>query len=217
MDPWSAIDAERHTVVEYLTSLPDAAWASPSLCTGWSVRQVVAHVIALSEITAGSFLTGMVSNRFSLNRLNDTRMRRIADASSNAQLIDRLAARATARSHPPGPVMTLLGEVVVHAEDIHRALGSYGTHPAEHLTAVADFYKRSNLVIPAKKRVAGLTLRATDTEWTSGDGPEVSGPMIAILMAITGRTVALDDLSGDGVATLRQRGSPARKTPSPHV
>jgi uncharacterized protein (TIGR03083 family) len=205
MDLWPSIDAERRTFVEYLTSLPDEAWARPSLCADWTVRQVVAHVIALSEITVGSFLTGMISNRFSLNRLNDTVMRRLADACSNSQLIDRLHARSTSRAHPPGPVMTLLGEVVVHAEDIHRALGPYGTHPAEHLTAVTDFYKRSNLVIPAKTRVTGLRLRATDIAWTSGDGPEVSGPMIAILMAITGRMVTLDDLSGDGVATLRQR------------
>lgn len=205
MDLWPAIDAERRAFVEHLKSLPDEAWIRPSLCTGWTVRQVVAHVIALSEITLGSFLPGIISNGLSLNRLNDSGMRRIADTSSNAQLIDRLHTRVTARSHPPGPVMTLLGEVVVHSEDIHRALGSYGTHPLEHLTAVADFYKRSNLVIPAKKRVAGLTLRAADTAWTSGDGPEVSGPMIAILMAITGRAVALDDLAGDGVATLRQR------------
>jgi uncharacterized protein (TIGR03083 family) len=205
MDTWPAIDAERRTLGEYLKSLSDEAWSKPSLCTGWTVRQVVAHVIGLSEITTGSFLSGMISNRFSINRLNDTRMHRIADGSSNAQLIDRLSALATARLHPPGPVMTLLGEVIVHSEDIRRALDRYAAHPVEHLTAVTDFYKRSNLVIPAKKRVAGLKLRATDTAWSSGDGPEVSGPLVAILMAITGRTAALDDLSGDGVATLRQR------------
>jgi uncharacterized protein (TIGR03083 family) len=205
MDTWPAIDAERRTLGEYLKSLSDEAWTKPSLCTGWTVRQVVAHVIGLSEITTGSFLSGMISNRFSINRLNDTRMHRIADAASNSQLIERLSTCATARSHPPGPVMTLLGEVIVHTEDIHRALDGYATHPVEHLIAVTDFYKRSNLIIPAKKRVAGLKLRATDTAWTSGDGQEVSGPLVAILMAITGRTVALDDLAGDGVATLRQR------------
>ena len=205
MDLWPAIDAERRSLVAYLKTLPDDAWTRPSLVAGWTVRQVVAHLIALSSITLGSFLTGMASNGFSLNRLNDVGARRVADACSNAHLIDRLDARVTARTHPPGPVMTLLGEVVVHGEDIHRALDGYGTHPVEHLTALTDFYKRSNLVIPAKKRVAGLRLRATDTAWTSGDGPEVNGPLIALLLAMTGRTVAVDDLAGAGVATLRQR------------
>lgn len=90
----------------------------------------------------------------------------------------------------------------------HHAWGKrtfWGDRHLDHLTAVTDFYKRSSLVIPAKTRVAGLRLRATDTAWTSGDGPEVRAPLIAILLAITGRTVALDDLAGDGVAILRQR------------
>jgi uncharacterized protein (TIGR03083 family) len=205
MDLWPAIDDERRAFVDYLKSLPDDDWAKPSLASRWTVRDVVAHVIALSEITFGSFLSGMASNGFSLHRLNDAGVRRIGGSASNAQLIDRLTSRIGARTHPPGPVMTLLGEVVLHCEDIHRALDGYGTHPVKRLTAVADFYKRSNLVIPAKNRVAGLTLRATDAAWTSGSGPEVSGPMVAILMAMTGRAVALDDLTGDGVATLRQR------------
>lgn len=205
MDLWPAIDAERRTFVEYLKSLPDDAWAHPSLCTGWTVRQVVAHVIALSELTLGAFLSGILANGFSIDRLNDARMHRIADSSSNAQLLTRLDSRVGARGHPPGPVMTMLGEVIVHSEDVHRALNGYGTHPAERLTAALDFYKRSNLVIPAKRRVEGLQLRATDAAWSSGAGPEVSGPLIALLMAVVGRTVALDDLAGDGVATLRHR------------
>jgi len=202
---WSAIEAERRSLVEYLKTLPEDAWTKKSLCSAWTVRQVVAHVIALSEITTGSFLSGIVSNGFSLNKLNDAGVRRHAEALSNTQLIDRLNTRVAARTHPPGPVMTLLGEVVLHTEDIHRALNGYGTHPLENLVAVTDFYKKSNLVIPAKKRVTGLKLRATDTTWSSGEGPEVSGPLIALLLAMTGRTIALDDLAGDGLATLRQR------------
>lgn len=205
MDVWPAIAAERRALITYLHSLPDEDWTRPSLVAGWTVRQVVAHLIALSEITLSSFLAGMASHGLSLNRLNDTGVQRIAAACSNAQLIDRLEARVAARTHPPGPVLTLLGEVVVHGEDIHRALDGYGAHPVEHLTAVADFYKRSNLVIPAKRRVAGLRLQATDAAWSSGAGPEVSGPLVALLLAMTGRTVALDDLAGDGLATLRQR------------
>src|SRR5437868_4707552 len=110
MDIWPTIDAERRTLVAYLRTLPEEAWPRPSLVAGWTVRQVVAHLIALCEITLGSFLVGMASNGLSLNRLNAAGVRRIADADSTAQLIDRLAARVTARTHPPGPVMTLLGE-----------------------------------------------------------------------------------------------------------
>ena len=73
------------------------------------------------------------------------------------------------------------------------------------MLAVADFFKKSNMLIGTKKRVEGVTLRATDAAWTYGSGPEVTGPAIALLMAMTGRSTALDDLSGEGVAILRQR------------
>ena len=70
---------------------------------------------------------------------------------------------------------------------------------------MADFYRGSNLLIGSKRRIAGLTLRATDAEWTHGTGPEVSGPILSLVMAMTGRKVADDDLTGEGVATLRSR------------
>jgi len=70
---------------------------------------------------------------------------------------------------------------------------------------VADFYKGSNLVIGTKRRIAGLRMMATDTDWSYGTGPEVSGPMVAVLMAMTGRQPPLNRLSGDGVDTLRSR------------
>jgi hypothetical protein len=73
------------------------------------------------------------------------------------------------------------------------------------LTTVANFYKGSNLIIGAKRRITGLTLQATDTDWTHGSGPLVSGPMLSLVLAMTGRKPALVDLGGDGVTLLRSR------------
>ena len=70
-----------------------------------------------------------------------------------------------------------------------------------------DFYKNSNTLIGTKSRIAGLTLRATDTDWTHGSGPVVEGPILDLLVASTGRSSALGQLSGDGVETLRERSS----------
>jgi hypothetical protein len=70
---------------------------------------------------------------------------------------------------------------------------------------VADFFKGSNLIIGTKNRIAGLTLQATDTEWSHGTGPKVSGPMLSLVMAMTGRKVGDDELTGEGAATLRER------------
>ena len=101
--------------------------------------------------------------------------------------------------------MTWLGEIVVHGEDVRRPLGIKHPYPADHLVPVADFYKGSNLLIGAKKRIAGFTLRATDIGWSTGSGPEVAGPGAAMISAMTGRKAALADLSGDGLEQFSTR------------
>ncbi len=99
----------------------------------------------------------------------------------------------------------MVGEVVVHGEDIRRPLGIRHKYSDEALTTSADFYRKSNLLIGAKRRAEGLTLRATDVAWSAGAGPEVAGPLASIILAITGRRAGLADLSGDGLATLTAR------------
>ena len=90
-------------------------------------------------------------------------------------------------------------------EDIRRPLGIEHHYPTEAVVRVANFYKGSNLLIGSKRRIEGLTLAATDTEWSHGTGPEVAGPILSLVMAMTGRKQPLDDHTGDGVDTLRSR------------
>ena len=91
--------------------------------------------------------------------------------------------------------MTWLGETIIHAEDARRPLGIEHEYPIDAVREVMDFYKNSDTLIRAKSRIAGLTLRATDTEWTHGDGPLVEGRLIDLLLAATGREAALDNLT----------------------
>lgn len=99
----------------------------------------------------------------------------------------------------------MLGEIVVHGEDIRRPLGLEHQSPEGALVALADSWKNSNLLIGAKRRIAGLRLRATDIEWSHGDGPEVAGPLITLILAMTGRKAVHPDLTGEGLATLGDR------------
>jgi hypothetical protein len=105
--------------------------------------------------------------------------------------------------HLPGP--WTVGETIVHAEDIRRPLVIAHTYAPAAVRRVADFYKGSNMLIGAKNRIAGVTLRATDTDWSHGSGPEAMGPLLSLVMAMTGRKVALDDLEGTGLYVLRSR------------
>jgi hypothetical protein len=100
--------------------------------------------------------------------------------------------------------MAMLGEVVVHGNDIRLPLGIDDDSSTEAKLACLDMFKGSNLPVPAKKTIAGLHLNATDADWSFGSGPDVNGPLLALLMVMTTRPLA-PTLSGDGVATLRSR------------
>jgi uncharacterized protein (TIGR03083 family) len=205
MDTWTMIGAERTSLVDALAALPDADWDKPSLCTGWTVRDVVGHLIATAEMTPPKFFAKLAGSGFNFQKMTRKEIEQITAGASSADLLARFRTRVPARTAPPGPAVSWLGETIVHGEDVFRALGGYREHPVEHLVAVADFYKTSNLLIGAKNRVSGVTLRATDTDWSHGSGPQASGPMVALVLAMTGRKAALDDLSGEGVALLRER------------
>jgi hypothetical protein len=95
--------------------------------------------------------------------------------------------------------------VVVHASDIAEGAGVPFALTAEHYVAALDHLKDVQPVFGSKERIAGLTLRATDTAWSTGSGPLVEGPVLPLLLAVAGRRAGLDRLSGDGVTTLRGR------------
>lgn len=205
MDTWQMIRAERASLVDALAQLSEADWDRPSLCAGWTVRDVVGHMTATADMTPPKFFGKMAAAGFGFQRMTRKEIAAHTNGLDNKELVERLRARIDARTAPPGPAPSWLGETLVHGEDVFRALGGYRDHPVEHVVAVANFYQGSNMLIGTKRRIDGVTLRATDTDWRYGNGPEASGPMIALVMAMTGRTVALDDLTGEGVTVLRER------------
>jgi uncharacterized protein (TIGR03083 family) len=203
-DVWSMIAAERQALAHDLGSLPDAQWQTPSLCDGWTVRDVLGHMTATAGLTPGRFFAGLIGSGFSFEKLQTKSVAQQTEGPP-AETLARFEAIVGSTKHPPGPIDSWLGETVLHAEDIRRPLDIQRAYPPAAVTQSLNFYRKSNLLIGGKRRAAGLTLRATDTAWSAGSGPEVLGPAISLALAITGRSAALADLSGAGVATLRER------------
>ena len=201
---WTLVAAERGALADDLTDLTPDQWATRSLCPDWTVRDIVAHLTAAASTSPGAFIGQFAKARFDFDAYANAGLTRRLGADSAATLAGFRAVQHSTTS-PPGPKPTWLGEVVVHAEDIRRPLGMSHRYPAGALGAAADFYKGSNTLIGAKNRIAGLTLRATDQDWSWGAGAELAGPSEALAMAVGGRSVALDDLAGEGVETLRAR------------
>ncbi|MGW0048998.1 maleylpyruvate isomerase mycothiol-dependent enzyme family protein [Nocardia cyriacigeorgica] len=96
----------------------------------------------------------------------------------------------------------LLADLMVHHQDMRRPLGRTREIPEDRLLTLLD---HPDPFAQPRRRTKGLRFVATDVAWSSGDGPEVRGPGEALALAMVGRTAALDDLTGDGVAELRRR------------
>jgi len=204
MEIWPVVHTERRALAADLRDLSTEGWAAPSLCSAWTVRDVLAHMTSAAKLTPPAFVGRMIGSGFSFDKAQEKGVAAERGASP-ADTLANFESVVTSVKHPPGPTQTWLGETIVHSEDIRRALGIQHEYPTDAVVTVADFYKGSNLLIGSKNRIDGLTLRATDADWSHGTGPEVSGPILSLVMAMTGRKAADDDLTGDGVATLRSR------------
>jgi uncharacterized protein (TIGR03083 family) len=202
--PWPTIHTERAALADDLDGLPNDRWDTPSLCAPWTVREVLAHMTATAKMTPPKFLLKFASSGFRFHRMT---AREVAAESSGTprQGLAEFRAHINDTTSPPGPVDSWLGETIVHAEDIRRPLRISHEYPVEAVMRVADFYKGSNTLIGAKSRIEGVGLRATDADWSTGAGPEVSGPLLSLLLAMTGRSAALAELSGPGLGTLSAR------------
>lgn len=202
---WAAVDRERLSLTELLDDLSPDEWEQPSLCDGWRVRDVVAH-LSLAQIGWGDATVEMLRARGNYDRvIRDTALRR------SAVPTDRLTAqiRAMAGSRRRAPLITPLEpliDVLVHGQDIAIPLGRSRVMPVEAATAAATRVWTTpwplSIAFHVRRRLRGLRMVATDTDWSAGEGVLVQGPIEALLLLLTGRTAGLGRLSGPGVDRL---------------
>lgn len=199
---WAEVDKARGETADLLDSLSEEQWATQSLCEQWTVRDVVGHLVLDTRPT--KVFPGLLANGFNFDRWM-ARASRVAAKRPTDELVGALRDMIGSRRTPPFTKPTdVLTDTVVHTQDIRRPLHIETGPPLDRIRMVADFVKDHRFYKSARKR-AGLRLRATDTDWSVGDGPVVEGPLEAIVMALLGRKSACDELVGEGVETLRSR------------
>ena len=201
---WSLVHAERAALAADLAGLTDQQWMTLSLCTEFTVRQVLAHLTAGASLNPVRWLAGVIRCRFDFDKQVAMRLAEQLGATP-AETLARFCSVVTSTTKPPLPTAAMLGESIVHAEDIRRPLGIHRDYPITTLTQLANYYQGSDLVVPAKKRIVGLRLQASDGPFATGSGHLVSGSTLALIMAMTGRVTYCDELDGDGTASLRAR------------
>jgi uncharacterized protein (TIGR03083 family) len=205
-DLYEAVAVQRRQLADALDGLTNEQWDTPSLCGGWRVRNVVAHLLSGPEVKILTFLGVMARNRFDFHKSNDQLA--TSDTRSPGELTAALRANAGSRFHPPGfgPEAPLT-DITVHSGDILLPLGLPHEVPADNAQVALSLLSspRGERGFGKKGRLEGFSYRTTDVDWTHGSGPVVEGPAEPMIMAMGGRMVGFDALEGDGVASLRSR------------
>lgn len=199
---WSHIHHERRALAEALTGLPADAWQHDSVCPGWTVLDVAAHVISNPQLTWGD-IARMTARNFGRS-YNQMLLRSVqqwgARQTPERVLADFATYDGSLRHVPVTTRVEPLLDVLVHTQDILRPLGLRHEMPVDAAMVAAD---RARLhAVLMGWRTGKVRLVATDADWTRGRGPEVRGPMQELLLVCTGRARVATELTGDGVALL---------------
>ena len=203
-DPFAVIAAERRAFADALATLTPEQWATPSLCEGWAVKDVAAHLLVGPTASVPEFLVAMATSRFDFDRANRKLTAKRADRSTE-EVVALLREHAESRFTPPGqdwhaPLMDLF----IHRLDCLVPLDLPVDRPLTPWPEVLDYLVRpSTQRIFSRHPLPDVALEATDVDWSHGTGPRVAGTAESLGLVLAHRVAGLAGLSGPGVGVLR--------------
>jgi len=201
---WGHIHSERRQLAETLGTLTEAQWAHDTLCPGWTVKDVAAHVISAPQVgmleVTGLFLRN-IGRGYNTMIFRETK--RMSARLSTEEILAAFETHAESRKH----VVTTtsvepLIDALVHHQDIVRPLGLRHDMPPEAAAVAADRVRLLAFLMGTRRLVKSVRMVATDVDWARGRGPVVEGPMQELLMLCSGREPEAGTLSGEGLERL---------------
>jgi uncharacterized protein (TIGR03083 family) len=196
------IAAQRAELADVLAGLPAASWDEPTLCAGWRVREMVAHITMPFRLSRGRFALELAKSRGRFNELADRLARQDAAAMSSAELAGAVRSNIGHPWKPPGGGFTgALSHDLIHGLDITVPLGlAVPPVPEERLRPVLPASLADRSVKFFGVDLDGVELRATDMDWTLGSGVPLTGAAADLLLVTCGRTLPPGRLAGEAAA-----------------
>ncbi|WP_067437784.1 maleylpyruvate isomerase family mycothiol-dependent enzyme [Nocardioides jensenii] len=201
---WNHIHDERESLAVTLGELSSEQWQVESLCPGWTVKDVAAHVISNPQI-GWSAMPGMALRNLGrgYNSMIFREVRRLGRTRSCEQILTDYATYADSRRHVPVTTnVEPLIDALVHHQDVVRPLGRAHEMDPGAASVAADRVRRLAFLMGSRDVVRRVRMEATDVDWVRGTGPTLRGPMQELLMVCAGRARVAADLAGDGLALL---------------
>src|SRR5437868_2325263 len=205
---WQTIDRERSSLADLFEDLSEQELEVASLCAGWRVRDVAAH-LSLSHLGTMSAVFALLRARGDLNRMiHVTAVRQAELPVSRYSALQRNMV-GSRRKFPGISHFEPLIDVLVHGQDSAIPLGRERPMPPRAASAAATRVWAMGKPFYAQRDMAGIELVATDCDWSAGQGLRVEGPIATLLLLVTRRPIDLSNLTGPGVTELQSRLSAA--------
>ncbi|WP_083086430.1 maleylpyruvate isomerase family mycothiol-dependent enzyme [Mycobacterium noviomagense] len=202
---FAAVADERRQMATLLDDLNDTQLSTPSLCAGWDIKTVGAHLLSVCTDSFWTF-QGMALRRGSLDRAIDELARRRAQLPAT-RIAAALRCHADRRVSPPvfGP-LDPLADILVHGGDIRIPLGMAFNPDRERAALALDFLTKPwRFGFVPIGFLCGIRLCAIDIDRSWGTGAEIRGPVAALMMTVCGRSALLHQLEGPGLQPLHDR------------
>lgn len=197
-DIWQTVHAERRRLADDLSPVGGDQWLTPSLCPGWDIHDVLAHLVDTARTGRVSFARDLLMARLDFDRLNEIGIAR----AKHSDPLDTLAALrrdAPLTRTPPVNLATRLVEAFVHGEDIRRPLGIPATYPHDAVAIALDYQLKTSVSYGGgRERARDLRLVDRNSGGSWGQGETVEADGIDLLLAVSGRRVEATRLTGDG-------------------
>lgn len=191
-----AVAAEFLALADLLDSASGAQWDTPSLCAGWRVREVIAHMTMAARYAGEEFMAELRRCDFDFGRLSNQVASRDAGLPTG-ELIACLRADVMHRWAPPGGgYQGALNHVVIHGLDVTVPLGVPRRSPDETMRVVLDELTGGGGHTHFGTGIDGRSFQASDLDWSYGSGPVLSGAAGDLALVLCGRTVPPGHLEG---------------------
>ncbi|WP_334121705.1 maleylpyruvate isomerase family mycothiol-dependent enzyme [Glutamicibacter sp.] len=201
---WDVIVEERLKLCNILRELSPQQWSTPSLCQGWSVQDVAAHLISAPQLDARAMLKlmpSMIIHGYNGMTLRDGQQRGRAGAKAILQQYEQFA---TCRRGPAlVNVKETLTDTLVHFQDLARPLGIKHKMPQEAAVEVAHRLEGTGMMLGSYKVNRAVKMIASDTDFESGKGDPLIGPIDELVMLRAGRSPQWELFEGSGVGVVQ--------------
>lgn len=195
-DLQAGIAAQYLALAEALGSIPEAAWETPSLCEGWRIREVIAHVTMPARYDQEAFMAELRSRDFDFGRLSNeiaTRDGQLPTETLLANLRDEVLHRW---APPEGGYHGALNHAVIHGLDATVPLGLRRSASDEVMRIVLDDLTQHGIHEHFETSIDSRRLEASDLDWSYGSGETLTGSSADLALALCGRKLPPGRLQG---------------------